>query len=156
LGGVQGLGLAIILSRDFQSAVSLRAQGNFLTVTSSIPAPTDDLKFEETWRARFGIAEKLTKMVEDIIEMEKSGQVCAICIDCADSKSVKEGFEAVNSLGPVEALVVQLSSVKLVVGHLTRAKMLVTHLHFLGSPLQPNTTILLSNTHFEFDGPYGE
>ncbi|CAK9204277.1 unnamed protein product [Sphagnum troendelagicum] len=49
--------------------------------------------------------EKLTKMVEDIIEMEKSGQVCAICIDCANSKSVKEAFEAVNSLGPVEALV---------------------------------------------------
>ncbi|KAH8952807.1 hypothetical protein BDL97_09G104700 [Sphagnum fallax] len=44
-------------------------------------------------------------MVEDIIEMEKSGQVCAICIDCANSKSVKEAFEAVNSLGPVEALV---------------------------------------------------
>ncbi|KAH8941788.1 hypothetical protein BDL97_14G062800, partial [Sphagnum fallax] len=49
--------------------------------------------------------EKLTKMVEDIIEMEKSGQVCAICINCANSKSVKEAFEAVNSLGPVEALV---------------------------------------------------
>ncbi len=125
-------------------------------MTSSIPALTDDLKFEETWRARFGIAEKLTKMADDIVEKEKSGQVCAIRIDCADSKSVKEGFEAVNSLGPVEALVVQLSSVKLVVGHLTTAKMLVTHLHFLGSPLQPNTTTLLSNTHFEFDGPYGE
>jgi len=105
LGGVQGLGLAIILSRDFQSAVSLRTQGNFLTVTSSISAPTDDLKFEETWRARFGIAEKLTKMVEDIMEMEKSGQVCTICIDCANSKSVKEAFEAVYSLGPDEALV---------------------------------------------------
>jgi hypothetical protein len=156
LGGIQGLGLAIILSRDFQSAVSLRTQWNFLTVTSSIPAPTDDLKFEETWRARFGIAEKLTKMVEDIMEMEKSGQVCTICIDCANSKSVKEAFEAVNSLGPVEALVVQLSFVKLVVCHLTIVKMLVTHLHFLGSPLQPNTTILLSNAHFEFDGPFGE
>jgi hypothetical protein len=125
-------------------------------VTSSIPAPTDNLKFEETWRARFGIAEKLTKMVEDIMEMEKSGQVCAICIDCANSKSVKEAFEAVNSLGPVEALVVQLSSVKLVFSHLTSVKMLVTHLHFFGSPLQPNSTIMLSNTHFEFDGPYGE
>ncbi len=156
LGGIQGLGLAIILSRDFQSAVSLRTQWNFLTVTSSIPAPTDDLKFEETWRARFGIAEKLTKMVEDIMEMEKSGQVCTICIDCANSKSVKEAFEAVNSLEPVEALVVQLSSMKLVVCHLTIVKMLVTHLHFLGSPLQPNTTILLSNAHFEFDGPFGE
>ncbi|CAM6030631.1 unnamed protein product [Sphagnum balticum] len=49
--------------------------------------------------------EKLTKMAEDIVEKEKSGQVCAIRIDCADSKSVKEAFEAVNSLGPVEALV---------------------------------------------------
>ncbi len=156
MGGVQGLGLAIILSRDFQSAVSLRTQGNFLTVTSSISAPTDDLKFEETWRARFGIAEKLTKMVEDIMEMEKSGQVCTICIDCANSKSVKEAFEAVNSLGPVEALVVQLSSVRLVFGHLTSVKMLVTHLQFFGSPLQHNTTILLSNTHFEFDGRYSE
>ncbi|CAN5959249.1 unnamed protein product [Sphagnum jensenii] len=49
--------------------------------------------------------EKLTKMAEDIVEKEKSGQVCAIRIDCADPKSVKEAFEAVNSLGPVEALV---------------------------------------------------
>ncbi len=135
MGGVQGLGLAIILSRDFQSAVSLRTQGNFLTVTSSISAP---------------------KMVEDIMEMEKSGQVCTICIDCANSKSVKEAFEAVNSLGPDEALVVQLSSVRLVFGHLTSVKMLVTHLQFFGSPLQHNTTILLSNTHFEFDGRYSE
>jgi NADP-dependent 3-hydroxy acid dehydrogenase YdfG len=78
---------------------------NFLTVTSSVPAPTDDLTFEETWGAHFGIAEKLTKMAEDIVEKEKSGQVCAIRIDCGDSKSVKEAFEAVNSLGPVEALV---------------------------------------------------
>jgi hypothetical protein len=108
-------------------------------VISSIPAPTDDLKFEETWRSRFRIAEKLTKMVEDIMEMEKSGQVCAICIDCANSKSVKVAFEAVNSLGPVEALVVQLFSVKLVVGHLTSVKMLVIHLHFwdhLCNPIQ--------------------
>jgi len=103
---------------------------NFLTVTSSVPAPTDDLTFEETWGAHFGIAEKLTKMAEDIVEKEKSGQVCAIRIDCADPKSVKEAFEAVNSLGPVEALVVQLSSVKLVFCHLTSMKMLVTHLHF--------------------------
>jgi short-subunit dehydrogenase len=78
---------------------------NFLTVTSSVPAPTDDLTLEETRGAHFGIAEKLTKMAEDIAEKEKSGQVYAIRIDCADSKSVKEAFEAVNSLGPVEALV---------------------------------------------------
>ncbi len=69
-------------------------------------------------------------MAEDIVEKEKSGQVCAIRIDCADSKSVKEAFEAVNSLGPVEALVVQLSFVKLVFCHLTSLKMLFTHLHF--------------------------
>ncbi len=103
---------------------------NFLTVTSSVPAPTDDLTLEETLGAHFGIAEKLTKMAEDIAEKEKSGQVYAIRIDCADSKSVKEAFEAVNSLGPVEALVIQLSSVKLVFCHLTSVKMLVTHLHF--------------------------
>jgi hypothetical protein len=35
-------------------------------VTSSVPDPTDDLKFEETWGAQFGIAEKL------IMEKEKS------------------------------------------------------------------------------------
>ncbi len=107
---------------------------NFLTVTSSIRAPTDDLTFEETRGAHFGIAEKLTKMAEDIVEKEKSGQVCAIRIDCADSKSVKEAFEAVNSLGPVEALVVQISSVKLVFCHLTSVK--IPFLDHLCNPIQ--------------------
>jgi len=35
-------------------------------MTSSVPYPTDDLTFEETWGAHFGIAEKL------ILEKEKS------------------------------------------------------------------------------------
>lgn len=49
--------------------------------------------------------DKLMKLAEEIVEKEKEAQVCAIRIDCADPKSIKEAFEAVNSLGAVEALV---------------------------------------------------
>lgn len=50
-------------------------------------------------------ADKLMKLAEDIVEKENAAQVCAIRIDCSDATSVKEAFEAVNSLGSVEALV---------------------------------------------------
>ncbi len=48
----------------------LKTHMNFLIVTSSVPAPTNDLTFEEAWGAHFGIIEKL------IIEKEKSEHVC--------------------------------------------------------------------------------
>ena len=50
-------------------------------------------------------ADKLMKLAEEIVEKENQAQVCAIRIDCSDPKSIKEAFEAVNSLGAVEALV---------------------------------------------------
>jgi hypothetical protein len=50
-------------------------------------------------------ADKLMKLAEEIVEKENEAQVCAIRIDCSDPKSIKEAFEAVNSLGAVEALV---------------------------------------------------
>ncbi|BBN01312.1 hypothetical protein MPTK1_2g06390 [Marchantia polymorpha subsp. ruderalis] len=49
--------------------------------------------------------DKLMKFAEQIVEKEASGQVAAIRIDCSDSKSIKDAFEAVNSLGTVEVLV---------------------------------------------------
>ncbi|XP_024365403.1 uncharacterized protein [Physcomitrium patens] len=49
--------------------------------------------------------DKLMKLAEEIVEKENEAQVCAIRIDCSDPKSVKEAFEAVNSLGSVEVLV---------------------------------------------------
>lgn len=65
---------------------------------------------EHIWK--FGIvnvsslfADKLMKLAEEIVEKENEAQVCAIRIDCSDPKSIKEAFEAVNSLGAVEALV---------------------------------------------------
>lgn len=48
--------------------------------------------------------DKLTKYAEQLAE-ESSAQVAAIRIDCADAKSIKEAFEAVNSFGTLEVLV---------------------------------------------------
>lgn len=47
--------------------------------------------------------DKLMKLAEEIVEKENEAQVCAIRIDCSDPKSVKEAFEAVNSLGSVRS-----------------------------------------------------
>ncbi|CAM6083168.1 unnamed protein product [Calypogeia fissa] len=52
--------------------------------------------------------EKLTKFAEQLAG-EASAQVAAIRIDCSDAKSIREAFEAVNSLGPVEVLVYNTS-----------------------------------------------
>ncbi|XP_020080162.1 uncharacterized protein LOC109703847 [Ananas comosus] len=47
---------------------------------------------------------KLSKLADEIA-CEAKGQVFAIRIDCSDPKSVREAFEGVLSLGPVEVLV---------------------------------------------------
>lgn len=49
-------------------------------------------------------AAKLSKLADEIA-CEAKGQVFAIRIDCSDPKSVREAFEGVLSLGPVEVLV---------------------------------------------------
>ncbi|KAL2644419.1 hypothetical protein R1flu_012006 [Riccia fluitans] len=54
--------------------------------------------------------DKLMKFAEHIVEKEASAQVAAIRIDCSDSKSIKDAFEAVNSLGTVEVLVYNTST----------------------------------------------
>lgn len=63
----------------------------------------------QIWKLVFAdrglFADKLMKLAEEIVEKENEAQVCAIRIDCSDPKSVKEAFEAVNSLGSVEVLV---------------------------------------------------
>ncbi|KAL9229758.1 hypothetical protein vseg_005192 [Gypsophila vaccaria] len=48
--------------------------------------------------------ERLSMYAEDIAREEK-GQVFAIRVDCADSRSIKQAFEGVLSLGSVEVLV---------------------------------------------------
>jgi NAD(P)-dependent dehydrogenase (short-subunit alcohol dehydrogenase family) len=48
--------------------------------------------------------DKLSHLADEIA-CEAKAQVFAIRIDCADSKSVREAFEGVLSLGPVEVLV---------------------------------------------------
>lgn len=45
------------------------------------------------------------KYAEQLVEKEASAQVAAIRIDCSDAKSIKDAFEAVNSLGTVDVLV---------------------------------------------------
>lgn len=50
------------------------------------------------------IAERLSRFADEIAREEK-GQVFAIRIDCSDSRSVREAFEGVLSLGFVEVLV---------------------------------------------------
>ncbi|KAL4387399.1 hypothetical protein GQ457_09G010500 [Hibiscus cannabinus] len=47
---------------------------------------------------------RLSRFADEIAREEKA-QVCAIRIDCSDSKSIREAFEGVLSLGFVEVLV---------------------------------------------------
>jgi len=49
-------------------------------------------------------AERLSRFAEEIAREEKA-QVFAIRIDCSDTRSIKEAFEGVLSLGFVEVLV---------------------------------------------------
>jgi NAD(P)-dependent dehydrogenase (short-subunit alcohol dehydrogenase family) len=49
-------------------------------------------------------AEKLSQLAEEIAQ-EAKAQVFALRVDCADARSVREAFEGVLSLGPVEVLV---------------------------------------------------
>ena len=49
-------------------------------------------------------AEKLSQLAEEIAQ-EAKGQVFALRVDCTDARSVREAFEGVLSLGPVEVLV---------------------------------------------------
>lgn len=77
----------------------------------------------QIWKLVFAdrglFADKLMKLAEEIVEKENEAQVCAIRIDCSDPKSVKEAFEAVNSLGSVEVLVRFIQfSLQLVLCHL--------------------------------------
>ena len=51
------------------------------------------------WRA-----EKLSQLAEEIAQ-EAKAQVFALRVDCTDARSVREAFEGVLSLGPVEVLV---------------------------------------------------
>ncbi|XP_047319065.1 uncharacterized protein LOC124922376 isoform X2 [Impatiens glandulifera] len=53
---------------------------------------------------KFAHEDKLSSLAEEIAREEKA-QVFAIRIDCSDSRSVKEAFEGVLSLGFVEVLV---------------------------------------------------
>lgn len=53
------------------------------------------------WR---GGADKLSQLAEEIAQ-EAKAQVFALRVDCADARSVREAFEGVLSLGPVEVLV---------------------------------------------------
>lgn len=48
--------------------------------------------------------EKLSQLAEEIAQAAKA-QVFALRVDCADARSVREAFEGVLSLGPVEVLV---------------------------------------------------
>ncbi|KAK3121962.1 hypothetical protein QOZ80_8BG0663320 [Eleusine coracana subsp. coracana] len=48
--------------------------------------------------------EKLSQLAEEIAQ-EAKAQVFALRVDCADARSVREAFEGVLSLGPVEVLV---------------------------------------------------
>uniref|UniRef100_A0A0D9X8W1 3-oxoacyl-[acyl-carrier-protein] reductase n=1 Tax=Leersia perrieri TaxID=77586 RepID=A0A0D9X8W1_9ORYZ len=48
--------------------------------------------------------EKLSQLAEEIAK-EAKAQVFALRVDCADARSVREAFEGVLSLGPVEVLV---------------------------------------------------
>lgn len=48
--------------------------------------------------------EKLSQLAEEIAQ-EAKAQVFALRVDCADERSVREAFEGVLSLGPVEVLV---------------------------------------------------
>lgn len=50
------------------------------------------------------VAEKLSQLAEEIAQAAKA-QVFALRVDCADARSVREAFEGVLSLGPVEVLV---------------------------------------------------
>lgn len=48
--------------------------------------------------------EKLSQLAEEVAQ-EAKAQVFALRVDCADARSVREAFEGVLSLGPVEVLV---------------------------------------------------
>uniref|UniRef100_A0ACD6AKL0 Uncharacterized protein n=1 Tax=Avena sativa TaxID=4498 RepID=A0ACD6AKL0_AVESA len=48
--------------------------------------------------------DKLSQLAEEIAQ-EAKAQVFALRVDCADARSVREAFEGVLSLGPVEVLV---------------------------------------------------
>ncbi|CAL5013005.1 unnamed protein product [Urochloa decumbens] len=52
--------------------------------------------------------EKLSQLAEEIAQ-EAKAQVFALRVDCADARSVREAFEGVLSLGPVEVLVYNAS-----------------------------------------------
>lgn len=54
--------------------------------------------------------EQLERFVDQIVAMEGRAHVSAIRIDCSDPKSVREAFEAVNSLGFVEVLVYNVNT----------------------------------------------
>ncbi|XP_062195091.1 uncharacterized protein LOC133898419 [Phragmites australis] len=51
-----------------------------------------------------GDLEKLSQLADEIAQ-EAKAQVFALRVDCADARSVREAFEGVLSLGPVEVLV---------------------------------------------------
>ncbi|KAF8654400.1 hypothetical protein HU200_061582 [Digitaria exilis] len=51
-----------------------------------------------------GTSQKLSQLAEEIAQ-EAKAQVFALRVDCADARSVREAFEGVLSLGPVEVLV---------------------------------------------------
>ncbi|OQU80642.1 hypothetical protein SORBI_3007G158200 [Sorghum bicolor] len=56
------------------------------------------------WWLCLARAEKLSQLAEEIAQ-EAKAQVFALRVDCADARSVREAFEGVLSLGPVEVLV---------------------------------------------------
>ncbi|CAO2207025.1 unnamed protein product [Urochloa humidicola] len=56
-----------------------------------------------------GDLEKLSQLAEEIAQ-EAKAQVFALRVDCADARSVREAFEGVLSLGPVEVLVYNAAS----------------------------------------------
>ncbi|CAM0913279.1 unnamed protein product [Alopecurus aequalis] len=55
-----------------------------------------------------GDLDKLSQLAEEIAQ-EAKAQVFALRVDCADARSVREAFEGVLSLGPVEVVVYNAS-----------------------------------------------
>jgi NAD(P)-dependent dehydrogenase (short-subunit alcohol dehydrogenase family) len=92
-----------ILSRDLGINLHSAVVGDVLSRPFFIPPflPDDD---RGIWYCPPCTADKLSQLAEEIAQ-EAKAQVFALRVDCADARSVREAFEGVLSLGPVEVLV---------------------------------------------------